>query len=73
MLLSIVAVVVIAAMVALLSLVTPFERSGAGAEDVTPSEAGPAVIHDDAGNVNFVRRWRPPSAIVHDDAGNVHH
>jgi hypothetical protein len=41
-LLSIVAVVVIAAMVALLWLVTPFERSGVGAQDATPSEAGPA-------------------------------
>jgi hypothetical protein len=51
-LLNTVAVTVIAAMVTLLAWVTTLEKSGVGAQDATPNEAGSTVIHDDAGNVN---------------------
>jgi predicted ATPase len=51
-LLNIVAVTVIAAMVTLLAWVTALEKSGVGAQDATPNEAGSDVIRDDAGKVN---------------------
>jgi hypothetical protein len=53
-LLAIVAIVVIAATVALLVWAAPLARSGVGAEDANPNNAGAgsAVIHDDAGNVH---------------------
>ncbi len=45
------AIVVIAAMVALLVWAAPLARSGVGAQDANPNNAGSAIIHDDAGNV----------------------
>ncbi len=72
-LLTIVAVVVIAAMVALLVWAAPLARSGVGAEDANPNAGagvGSAVIHDDAGNVHL--NAGAGSAVLHDDAGNVH-
>jgi len=52
-LLAIVAIVVIAAMVALMVWAAPLATSGGGAEDANPNAgAVPAVIHDDAGNMN---------------------
>jgi hypothetical protein len=77
-LLTIVAVVVIAAMVALLVWAAPLATNGVEAQD---AGAGPAVIHDDAGNVNSYSYPLPPgkgaqlnagSAVVHDDAGIVY-
>ena len=49
---AIVAVVVIAVMVALLVWAAPLATSGVGAQDANLNNAGSAVIHDDAGNVN---------------------
>ena len=69
-LLNIVAVVVIAAVVALLELVPPIERSGVGVQEAIPSGAGSAVFHDDAGAVHT--GLAPGYATIHDDAGNVH-
>jgi hypothetical protein len=70
--LTIVAVVVIGAMVALLVWVAPLARSGVGAQDANPHAGAGAVstvIHDDAGNM--VPEAGAGSAALHDDAGNV--
>ena len=68
-LLTIVAVVVIAAMVALLVWAAPLATSRVGAQDANPHvNEGSAVIHDDAGNVHR----NAGSAVLHDDAGYVH-
>jgi hypothetical protein len=56
-LLTIVAVVVIAAMVALLVWAAPLATNGVEAQD---AGAGSAVIHDDAGNVNSYSYPLPP-------------
>ena len=69
-LLTIVAVVVIAAMVALLVWAGAPARSGVGAQDASPNAgAGSAVIYDDAGNM--FPEAGAGSAVVHDDAGNM--
>lgn len=53
LLLTIAAVLVVAAVLALLVWVVPLATSGGAAEEVIPeSRAGSAVIHDDAGNVD---------------------
>lgn len=69
--LSVVAIVVIAAMVvALMVWTAPFATSGGvGAEDAIPKAgAGSAIVHDDAGNMPL----GAGSAVIHDDAGNLH-
>lgn len=69
--LSVVAIVVIAAMVvALVVWTAPFATSGGvGAEDAIPKAgAGSAIVHDDAGNMPL----GAGSAVIHDDAGNLH-
>lgn len=69
--LSVVAIVVIAAMVvALVVWTAPFATSGGvGAEDAIPNTgAGSAIVHDDAGNMPL----GAGSAVIHDDAGNLH-
>jgi hypothetical protein len=68
-LLAIVTIVLIAAMVALLVWEGALARSGIGAEDANPRDAGAgsAAIHDDAGNVNR----NTGSAIIHDDTWNL--
>jgi ferric-dicitrate binding protein FerR (iron transport regulator) len=69
--LSVVAIVVFAAMVvALVVWTAPFATSGGvGAEDAIPKTgAGSAIVHDDAGNMPL----GAGSAVIHDDAGNLH-
>jgi hypothetical protein len=67
--LTIVAVVVIAAMVALMVWAAPLARSEGGAQDANPNKVGAssAVIHDDPWNLPT----NAGSAPIHDDAGNV--
>jgi len=55
-LVAIAAIVVIAAVVALMVWVVPLATSGAGAEGAIPI-AGPAAIHDDAGNMPTDAEW----------------
>ena len=66
-----VVITLVAGAIVLMVWVVPPTTEGTDAENVAPA-ADSAVVHDDAGNENFVRQWRPPSAIIHDDAGNVH-
>jgi hypothetical protein len=67
-LLAAAAVLVVAAMVALVVWVVPLPTSEVGTEDAFPrAGAGPAVVHDDAGNMPN----SAVSAVIHDDAGNL--
>ena len=67
-LLTIVAVVVIAAMVALMVWAGAFARSGVGEQEANPKVgAGTAVIHDDPWNLPS----NAGSAPIHDDPWNV--
>lgn len=68
---ALVVIALVAGTMLLVVWVVPLSTTGGtDAENATPA-AGSAIIHDDAGNENLVRRWRPPSAVIHDDAGNV--
>ena len=70
-LLTVAAILVVAAAMALLVWVFPFAGGGVGAQDAANPKAGAAagsaIIHDDAGNMPSGMG----SAIIHDDAGNV--
>jgi hypothetical protein len=69
-LLTIVAVVVIAAMVALMVWAGAPARSGVGAEEANPKAGtGTAVIHDGAGHM--FPEAGAGSTPIHDDAGSV--
>lgn len=79
-LLTMAAILVVAAMVAVAVWVVPLATSGVGAEDAVPTAgAGSAVVHDDAGDVGNLSYPLPHGkvvsgavpAMVHDDAGNV--
>jgi hypothetical protein len=76
-LLTIAAVLVFAAALALAMWVVPIATSGVCAEDaVQKAGAGSAVVHDDAGNMPTdagldALRDGAGSAVIHDDAGNM--
>jgi hypothetical protein len=79
-LLTMAAILVVAAMVAVAVWVVPLATSGVGAEDAIPKAgSGSAVVHDDAGNVGSLSYPLPHGkvvsgavpAVVHDDAGNL--
>ncbi|HEX2183801.1 MAG TPA: hypothetical protein VHH10_16075 [Rubrobacteraceae bacterium] len=68
-LLVIAAVLAVAAVLALLVWVIPLATSEVGSENATQKAGtGPAVVHDDAGNMPTTGAG---SAAVHDDAGDI--